>query len=137
MDTRYDALQNPTIYFGQRDVLALNNVFNIRYVFTTDISLDLRARYYWSKVEYSRFYTLQSNGDLLPAGYDQNEDIDFNVFNLDLQFLWFFAPGSQMSLVWKNNILTESDIPSENYFSAFEQTLRSPQTNSFSIRILY
>ncbi len=137
VDTRYDALQNPTIYFGQRDVLAVNNVFNIRYIFTTDISLDLRARYYWSKVEYSSFYTLQSNGDLSPASYDQNENINFNAFNLDLQFLWFFAPGSQMSLVWKNNILTESDIPSENYFSAFEETLRSPQTNSFSIRILY
>lgn len=135
--THYDEPQNPIIYFGQRDVLALENVLETRYIFTTDISLNLRARHYWSRVEYSTFYILQKNGKLLPVDYNQNEDIDFNAFNLDLQFLWFFAPGSQMSLVWKNNIITLGDTPSENYFGAFDQTLDAPQTNSLSLRVLY
>jgi len=115
----------------------VNNVLDARYVFTKSISLNLRARHYWSKVEYLDFYTLQGNGELLPASYDQNEDIDFNAFNLDLQFAWYFAPGSEMSIVWKNNILTQGDEPSGNYFDAFDETFASPQTNSFSIRILY
>lgn len=137
VETSYDAVQNPTIYFGQRDVLAVNNILDIRYVFTPNTSLNLRARHYWSKVEYKQFYTLLPNGDLSPAAYDQNKNIDFNAFNLDLQFIWHFAPGSEMSAVWKNNILTMGDTPSENYFQAIEETLQSPQTNSFSIRVLY
>ncbi len=137
VDTQYDPSQNPLIYFGRRDVLVVNNVLDARYVFTKSISLNLRARHYWSKVEYLDFYTLQSNGELFPASYDQNEDIDFNAFNLDLQFAWYFAPGSEMSIVWKNNILTQGDEPSGTYFDAFNETFSSPQTNSFSIRILY
>ncbi|MCB0824014.1 MAG: carbohydrate binding family 9 domain-containing protein [Bacteroidales bacterium] len=137
VETEYDAQQNPTIYFGRRDVLAIDNVFSTRYIFTTDLSLNLRARHYWSRVDYFDYYTLQPDGNLLPSDFTQNNDIDFNAFNLDLQFLWFFAPGSQMSLVWKNNILTLGDTPSGNYFDAFRNTIDSPQTNSLSLRILY
>jgi len=137
VDTRYDLIQNPTIYFGQRDVLSINNVLEMRYIFTTDLSLNLRARHYWSRVDYLDFYTLQENGDLIPSAYNENHNIDFNAMNIDLQFLWFFAPGSQMSLVWKNNILTEGDSPSDNYFQALDRTLDAPQTNSLSLRILY
>ncbi len=137
VDTQYDPDENPKIYFGRRDVLSVNNILDLRYVFSKSTSLNLRARHYWSKVEYSDFYTLQANGDLSPASYDQNEDIDFNALNTDLQFVWYFAPGSEMSAVWKNNILTFGDQPSSNYFNAFEETLSSPQTNSISVRIIY
>jgi hypothetical protein len=137
VDTYYDNQQNPTIYFGKRNVLAVENVLETRYIFTTDISLNLRARHYWSRVDYTDFYILQKDGSLEPTDYDQSEDINFNAFNLDLQFLWFFAPGSQMSLVWKNNILTMGNSSSENYFQAFSNTLDAPQTNSLSLRILY
>jgi hypothetical protein len=137
VDTQYDDLQNPTIYFGQRDVLAVNNVLDVRFIFTTDISLNMRARHYWSRVDYADFYTLQEDGSLMPSDYEENNDIDFNAFNLDLQFLWFFAPGSQMSLVWKNNILTVGDTPSDHYFQAVNETLDAPQTNSLSLRVLY
>jgi hypothetical protein len=118
-------------------VQAVDNVLEARYSFSTDISMNLRIRHYWSKVEYSSFFILGKDGELSPASYDQNEDIDFNAFNLDLQFLWFFAPGSQLSLVWKNNILTQGDEPAENYFRALEETMGSPQTNSVSLRVLY
>lgn len=137
VDTQYDPEQNPLIYFGRRDVLAVNNVLDARYVFTKNISLNLRARHYWSTVEYLDFYTLLPDGELQPASYEQNEDIDFNAFNIDLQFAWYFAPGSEMSVVWKNNILTQGDNPSGNYFDAFAETIQSPQTNSLSLRILY
>jgi len=137
VDTQYDSEQNPTIYFGQRDVLSINNVMEMRYIFTTDLSVNLRARHYWSRVDYLDFYTLQENGNLEASAYNENHDIDFNALNIDLQFLWFFAPGSQMSLVWKNNILTTGDSPSDNYFQALDKTLNAPQTNSLSLRILY
>lgn len=137
VETQYDSQQNPTIFFGQRDVLAVNNVLEVRYIFTTDISLNMRARHYWSRVDYTDFYTLQEDGGLIPSDYNENHDIDFNAFNLDLQFLWFFAPGSQMSLVWKNNILTVGDTPSDHYVQAINKTMDTPQTNSISLRVLY
>ncbi len=137
VETLYDTLQSPTIYFGRRDVLSVDNVLDLRYIFTTNLSMNLRTRHYWSRVSYTDFYSLQPDGSLQPSDYNENHDIDFNAFNIDLQFLWFFAPGSQMSLVWKNNILTLGDSPSENYFRALNNTLDAPQTNSLSLRVLY
>lgn len=137
VETQYDTQANPEIFFGRRAVRTVDNTVNIRYVFTTSISMNLRARHYWSKVEYSDFYLLNSDGCLDPADYDRHSDIDFNVLNLDLQLLWFFAPGSQISVMWKNSILTTGDTPSDNYFTALEETVGSPQTNSLSLRILY
>jgi hypothetical protein len=137
VETRYDSLDNPTLYFGRRQVVTVNNVLDVRYVFTTAISLNLRARHYWSRVEYQDYHTLQDDGELASSDVELDSDIDFNAFNLDLQFIWNFAPGSELSAVWKNNILTFGDTPSENYFRAFEETMGSPQTNSFSVRVLY
>jgi len=137
VETDYSNEQDPTIYFGQRDVISMENVLDISYIFTADISLNLRTRHYWSRVVYDDFYTLQTNGNLLPAEYNENKDIDFNAFNVDMQFLWFFAPGSQMSLVWKNHIFTRGETPSDNYFQAIDRTLDASQTNSFSLRVLY
>jgi len=137
VETAFESLPGPVIYFGRRDVVTVDNVLELRYVFTKDLSMNLRARHYWSRVNYLDYYTLRDDGELDPADYEDNKDIDFNAFNVDLQFLWFFAPGSQMSLVWKNNILTMGDTPSENYFRAFEKTLEAPQTNSISLRVLY
>lgn len=137
VDTEYNNTGDPTIWFGKREINTINNILGITYVFTTNISVNLRARHYWSAVEYFDFYNLQKDGSLEPAAWDENENIDFNAFNLDLQFRWFFAPGSEMSAVWKNNILTRGDVPSDNYFLALGETLQSPQTNSLSVRILY
>ena len=137
VETRWDSLNNPSIYFGRRDVTTLNNILNIRYVFNTKISVNLRIRHYWSKAEYLSYYTLTRDGDLLPAVYTENADVNFNAFNLDLQFLWYFAPGSELSLVWKNNILNQGNIPAPGYIDALQETFSSPSANSISVRVLY
>ncbi len=42
-----------------------------------------------------------------------------------------------MSVVWKNAILTADQALLTDYFDDLDQTVSSPQQNSFSIRILY
>jgi hypothetical protein len=137
VNTDSDVSGNPIIYFGQRDIRTVENILESRYVFSTATSLNLRIRHYWSAVSYNQYYTLQDDGNLITSDYDEDHDLDFNAFNLDLQFLWFFAPGSQLSALWKNIILNLGDEPSDTYFQAFSETINGPQTNSFSIRILY
>ena len=137
VETQLDSLNNPTIFFGRRDVTTLNNILNIRYVFNTRMSVNLRIRHYWSKAEYLSYYTLNREGDLIPAMYPDNADVNFNAFNLDLQFLWYFAPGSEVSLVWKNNILNQGTIPGPGYIDALRDTFSTPSANSISIRVLY
>ncbi|RLD77411.1 MAG: hypothetical protein DRJ07_14750 [Bacteroidetes bacterium] len=127
-----------TIYFGRRNRVDIENTIETRYIFNENMSLNLKLRHYWSTVKYNQYYTLNMDGTLT----DENEfrgtdDINFNYFTIDLGFRWIFAPGSELSLVWKNSIFTYTDEIVENYFNNLQKTLDSPQTNSISLRILY
>jgi len=133
----YDSTGMVTSYFGKREVTTISNILNIRYIFNTKMSLTLRARHYWSKADYSGYYELLADGSLAPAAYDKNADINFNAFTADLNFGWYFAPGSELSVMWKNSIYTADRELVKNYFNDFHQTINSPQTNGISIRLLY
>jgi hypothetical protein len=135
--TQYDSLNDPTIYFGRRDVPTFNNILTMQYIFNTKMSLSLRARHYWSRALYYDFYTLTEEGNLDPSDYEGNQDLNFNAFTADLQFTWYFAPGSEMSVMWKNAINTLDNDPVNSYAINLDNMFSSPQSNSFSIRVLY
>ncbi|MEI6898461.1 MAG: DUF5916 domain-containing protein [Bacteroidota bacterium] len=128
---------SPVIYFGRRDIKTFNTVLTSQLIFSTKTSLSLRARHYWSQADYLQFYSLNDDGSLSARPYQQNHNINFNAFTADLQFVWYFAPGSELSVVWKNMINTAENMLEANYFSNFKQMIDSPQSNSFSFRILY
>jgi hypothetical protein len=135
--TSYEAEMSPTIFFGRRDISTISNVLNIRYIFNTKTSLSMRARHYWSQADYLSFHTLNHDGSLSETGFIDGQNINFNAFTADLQFVWYFAPGSEMSVVWKNVITTWGSKLERNYYDDLVNTLESPQSNSFSIRVLY
>ena len=140
----YNTIVNDTIIFGKRDQKTLINVVNINYIFTNKMGLTFRARHYWSRVEYNSFHALSEAGYLeasnftgLNADGESLYNFSYNAFNIDLYYRWRFAPGSELSIVWKASIDNEDNIIDRTYFKNLDQTLNSPQFNSFSIKFLY
>jgi hypothetical protein len=127
-----------TVYFARRDVNTFQNVFGVSYAVNNKASLSMRMRHYWSGAANHEYYQLQENGSLVsdPA-YVSNHDANYNAFNIDLVFRWIFAPGSELSLAWKNAILSNEDKVVSDYFKNLNHTWNSDQINSFSIRALY
>ncbi|WP_018476569.1 DUF5916 domain-containing protein [Pontibacter roseus] len=134
------------VLFGLRDVNTVTNALTGSYIFNNRMSLSLRARHYWSKAEYSHFFLLGDKGELLPDGYPTgyyadnekpNHNINFNTFNIDMVYSWWFAPGSEISIVWKNAILHDQQEIIPRYPENFTRTITGPQTNSLSIKVLY
>lgn len=135
-----DKPSEDTVIFGKRILMTLENTLSGRYIFKNDLSLSLRLRHYWSRAQYVNFYTLLEDGDLLDnAAYYGSKDYDFNynAFNVDLVFSWQFAPGSNLSIVWKNAILDEQSQPILNFFNDIKHTFTADQLNSLSIKVLY
>jgi hypothetical protein len=97
-------------------------------------------------VQYNNYFDLTEDGGLLPSDYSEINDISFNAFNVDMLYIWNFAPGSEINIVWKNAIQAY-EVPEvinsiyyemeDNYFKNLANTLQSPATNSFSIKVLY
>ncbi len=127
----------PEIFFGRRDVQTISNVLSVRYIFSTRTSLTLRARHYWSQANYLSFNRLEDKGSLTGSAFIDGMDINFNAFTADLQFVWYFAPGSEISVVWKNAISRIDDRLLYSYFHDLDRTLSAPQANSLSVRVLY
>ena len=137
VESQVDSLNNLITYFGRRDVVTIQNILTAKYIFSTKTSLTFRLRHYWSTAKYLSYYTLNPEGYLDPSDTWLNQDINYNAFTIDLKFVWYFAPGSEMSVVWKNAIDTWDDMVTENYWKDLNQTINSPQSNSFSVKILY
>ena len=127
-----------TIVFGRRNYRMIEQSVNMDYIFNPKASLSLYLRHYWSRVGYKDFWKLQNDGSLQPhSEYTELEDINYNAFSVDLAYTWQFAPGSEMSIVWKNNINMSSDVIVKSFRENMNQTFNDPGQNSLSIRILY
>jgi Domain of unknown function (DUF5916) len=132
-----DSSGNEIIIFGKRDIQTITNILSANYIINSKMSIDFRLRHYWVTAPYSEYYTLRPDGNLDPSDYNENNDINFNQFNIDCSYIWNFAPGSQLSIVWKNAISTMVNSIDYNFYDNFSHTIGSPASNSFSVRFLY
>ena len=136
---------NDSIIFGRRNVKEHETAITGNYIFNNRMALNLTLRHYWSAAVYDRFNRVNpADGELLETDYagvkedgTTIHDISFNAFNIDLAYNWRFAPGSEISVVWKNIISEQGEALNRNYLQEVEDLLDSPQLNNFSIKILY
>jgi hypothetical protein len=112
-------------------------MLHANYMFNSNMSIDMRLRHYWVKTPYSSFYTLNNDGNLTPSDYKGNQNLNDNIFTVDFNYTWIFAPGSELSLMWKQSVSKMSNVLEHNFFNNLDQTLGSAATNSFSIKVLY
>ena len=125
------------IIFGRRNVTELDNSITGSYIFNSTMSFGLKFRYYTQKGEYLQFYTLQDDGSLQPSSYNENSDFNFNAWNIDCNFTWWFLPGSEINIVWKNSILGLDNNAQFTFIEGLNHTFDFPNNNNFSIRIRY
>jgi len=129
---------NGNIIFGSRDNKIIAVTFNTEYIFTAKSYLTFRLRHYWARADYNdRYYYLREDGGLDPGSYDENPDLNYNAFNIDMVYTWRFAPGSEMTLVWKNALYDGSSEIIYSYSENIQNMFNSPMLNSLSLKILY
>ncbi len=127
---------------GIRDRNTVINLIGIDYSFNHIMSLETRVRHYWSKVIYDSFHGIDNQGGLIETDYNEANDFSFNSFNIDMNFRWRFAPGSDIILNWKNAIYgglggEDVDFNKRTYKDGLSSLSNLPQTNSISLRIVY
>lgn len=129
-----------TIVFGRRTLRTWENGMSANFVFTRLMSISFNARHFWQTGSYHSYYVLNEDGTLTDyvnwAGAG-TKDFSFNSLNVDLVYNWNFAPGSWLSIAWKQNILSEEAIIDYSYFNNFNHTVHGPQLNQVSVRVLY
>lgn len=128
---------NGAIIMGGRKIYTTINKLTCRYIFKNDMSASVSARHYWFTGRYRHYYLLQDDGNYLDYTYSGNRDFSYNAFNVDFIYSWRFAPGSTVSIVYKNAIEYDGPFVTQNFTKNLKETWDLPQTNSFSIKLLY
>ncbi|MDR7371818.1 DUF5916 domain-containing protein [Flavobacterium aquidurense] len=93
-----------TIVFANRNVITYSNTISGKYALNSTMTLNLSLRQYWSYAENKDILELQPDGTLTPyPQYTENKNSSFNTWNADLSYSWWFAPGSQVSVLYRNS----------------------------------
>jgi hypothetical protein len=128
---------NDSVYLGTRNLRTSVNTLTTAYIFTRTMSLRLDARHYWSQAAYSKYGMLGTDGKLNSTAYNTNHNINYNSFNMFMNFVWQFKPGSEMSVVYQNSIYSSGQNLIQQYYNDLQHTFQAPQSNSLSVKIIY
>jgi hypothetical protein len=123
--------------FGQRDRKSYTNTISSKYSFSTDSSLSLSFRHYWSAVAYNGFYNLNTDGSLAENLIYTSDDVNFNSWNLDLNYFWQFAPGSQLIVFYRNSIFNANNNADLDFYKNLENLFNQTNQHTFSVRFVY
>ncbi|MEO5650122.1 MAG: DUF5916 domain-containing protein [Ginsengibacter sp.] len=134
----YADIKEDDIIFSRRNQMTVINIINSKYNFNKRNGITFRLRHYWSEVEAKEFFNLQEDGSLLKnVNYNENNNQNLNIFNIDMAYTWEFAPGSFVNVVWKNSIYLGNEMVNDSYFKNFGRTMSAPQNNNVSLKVIY
>ena len=110
-----------TIIFANRNVITYSNTLSGKYSLNSQMTFNISLRHYWSYAENKNVLSLEQNGRLADfTGYITNKNSNFYSWNADLSYSWWFAPGSQVSILYRNNA------------AAFERNISKEFTNNIT-----
>ncbi len=130
--------QGTAIYMGRRHTNESEFGWEAKYSFSANMSLNLRLRHYWARVNYRSFHLLNENGELEHTTYQDKHDVDFDAFNIDLIYRWRFARGSDIFLVYKTNASAFDENTQRNYATNFRDLWQQGQAQHLlSLKVIY
>jgi hypothetical protein len=137
-DRGWVGFDNNDIIFGERNREIVDHYFTGKYSITNKMTFNLIARYYWSYADNHQFFTLQDDGHLTPnPSYSENKNRNFNSWNLDFSYSWWFAPGSEISILYRNYSQESTNAVETNVGSNLTNLFNTNQTNILSVSIRY
>jgi hypothetical protein len=131
--------ENDNTIFARRNRVTYTNTLQGKYSINNKMNFNLNVRHYWSFVTNHDILTLQDDGGFeTNTTYTENRNSNLNLWNLDLTYSWWFAPGSQVSVLYRNNSALFSREFNRQFESNFRDALNNDNLNHvFSISVRY
>ena len=123
--------------FAKRNTFMITNVLSANYIVNNKMDLSIKLRYHMDQVENLEFKSLGYDGYLNESEYIGEHNINYTTWTSDIAFNWWFAPGSQMSIVWKNAIEDQTNYLRNHWIDNVEESFKLSQQNSLSLKVIY
>jgi hypothetical protein len=129
------------IVFGERKQLTIVNSLSANYNFNSYHALGVTFRNYWATVDYKEdLFVLQRNGKLINnyvLSDIQDPNVNFNTWKFALRYSWQFAPGSQLTALYRNSLFNFNTASRDGYFASLDSLFKEPIEHVFSLRVVY
>lgn len=126
------------IFMGRRQRNTYENAITGKYTLNNTMAFSLAFRHYFSDVTYRQFYSLNADGSLNPeTNFTKNLNGTYNSWNVDLRYSWWFAPGSQLTILYRNATENYLDISRMKIKNNFENLFDEPLVNNISLKLTY
>lgn len=130
--------ENSNIIFARRDRDTYTNSITSKFSISSEMNFNLSVRHYWSLAENNKINNLNEDGSLSTnTTYTGNRNSNFNTWNLDLSYSWWFAPGSQMSILYRNNASTFERRINKDFGSNFSNLFEDNLNHVLSVSVRY
>jgi hypothetical protein len=138
-DNDSNPLTDDQIIFARRNRITYTNTLQGKYAINNKMNLNLSVRHYWSYAKNTGFLELQENGELINnLAYSGNQGSSFNTWNFDLSYNWWFAPGSQISMLYRNSSFVSDNVFNTEFSRNFNNLVNNDHLNHiFSVSIRY
>ncbi len=130
--------------FGERNRRIVENSIRANYNFNQNNGLSLQFRHYWDNVIYDPFmYNLNTNGrivenlDLPKTALDNNPDVNFSTWNVDLNYVWQFGPGNFLTILYRQQLFENGDNANLNFSGSLDSLFQQNLQHTISIRLQY
>jgi hypothetical protein len=139
IDTDANPLTPRDIIYGNRDQITYTNSLSGKYSINSQMNFNISVFHYWSYSENKKFLLLEQNGLLSDyTGTVSNKDRSLSFWNLDLSYSWWFAPGSQVSVLYRNNSGKYSQEVNKDFAKNFTNLINNDVLqHTFSISVKY
>ena len=137
----YIGKEESEVLMGRRQRNTYENSISGQYTFNNKMALSLALRHYFTDISYRQIYTLQQDGSLLSTSSPMDEisalDGVYNSWNFDIRYSWWFAPGSQLTLMYRNAVENYENHARPSFNSNFSSLFNEPVLHNFSLRLTY
>ena len=139
----YDTDNNVTTpndaVMATRNVVTYSNNIGAKYALNSNMTFNLNVRQYWSYAKNSQYLILNPNGTVSNLDtFTQNKNSNFNSWNMDLSYVYWFAPGSQISILYRNNAATSERTINKDFSENVSGLLNNDRlSHVFSISVRY
>ncbi|WP_320054691.1 DUF5916 domain-containing protein [uncultured Acetobacteroides sp.] len=123
--------------FGRRDIKNYEQSAQLSYIISRNAYTNIRARYNWTSVRYKQFYHLKEDGWVDGIDFLQNRDINYTAASIEASFAWTFAPGSQLSVMYRKSFDDYQLMKPIAYMDNIRRMGDMPQRDLISFRVIY
>lgn len=140
-DQGFVGFADNNIRYSKRNRETVTSELSGRYSINNRMTINLTARYYWSYSENNQLFNLNPSGKLdfvtndvqQTSAYNQN----LNLWNFDMSYSWWFAPASQISVMYRNNALDYRNAVNKNLGSNLDDLFSNNLNTVFSVSVRY